>query len=243
MVRDTDGPRIRLGVLWFAVAVAAAVTGRVALGGLMAVAAALAAHQLAVVVLDAPHMRLPAALGAGALPLAASAGSDTLTAAVAATVVVTMVWRVFEPAQAGATVEVGLTVAFSLSMGLAAATPVLVGGLGRGPAVAVLLLVSAHDAGDFIVGTGSARRWEGPAAGIVTVLVLTFATSVVAPSPLTPEAWWVVGGVVAALAPLGPPAASVLLGSGRRRAGYVRRLDSYLLAGPVAAYAVAILAA
>ena len=213
------------------------------LGLVMAGAAALAADQLVLLVLATPPMRRPAALGAASLPLAAAAGSDTLTAAAAATVIVIFGWRVFVPDPDGAVGEVALTVTYALAMGLAAASPVLAGGLGVGPAVVVLLLVAAHDAGDFIIGTGSDHPWEGPAAGVVTVLVITFAISVVAPSPLTARDCWTVGAVAAASAPLGPPLASVLLGSGGRRAGFVRRLDSLLAAGPLCAFTMAALVA
>lgn len=49
------------------------------------------------------------------------------------------------------------------------------------------------------------------------------------------------GRLVAVLAPLGPPLGSVLVGDGATSARFTRRLDSLLLAGPVAAYAVAAL--
>jgi hypothetical protein len=50
------------------------------------------------------------------------------------------------------------------------------------------------------------------------------------------------GALTCLLAPLGPPAASVLLGDGRVRAGFVRRLDVLLVLGPVWVYAAAAVA-
>jgi hypothetical protein len=104
-----------------------------------------------------------------------------------------------------------------------------------------LLLVAAYDVGDFLVGTGAGTTWEGPAAGIAAAAVVGFATTVVAPPPLVEDGSATLALVVAMLAPLGPPLASVLVGDGRQPARYVRRLDSLLLAGPVSAYVLAAL--
>lgn len=69
--------------------------------------------------------------------------------------------------------------------------------------------------------------------------MLGFAAVVVAQPPLEDDGSATMAILVALLAPLGPPVASVLVGDGVREARFVRRLDSMLLVGPLAAYAMA----
>ncbi len=252
VVHDVAGPRVRLGMLWFTAAMAALALGHVALGLFLAGAAALAADQLLRLragdgVLTGPvafrdwqtlPMRLPVALAAGSLPLAAVAGVRTVGAALPAVVLVVLAYRLLTPGPTSAVLDIAHTVTFAMAAGLAAAAPVLAYGFGPGAAFVLILLVSAYDAGDFIVGSGAGNVWEGPAAGIAAVLVAAFAVAVLALEPI--------GGdlvlpalAVCLLAPLGPPAASVLIGDGRTRAGFVRRLDSLLIVGPVWIWVVA----
>lgn len=240
VVHDIDGPKVRLGFLWFVVACGAAAAARPLLAIVMAVAGACAADQLVRLhvepgtlrtLLEQP-VRVAAVVGGAALPLAAAAGSDTLAGACVATVMVTT-------AVAGArAMQVVLAV---VSIGLAAASPVLMHRLGTAAALFLLLLVCAYDAGDFLVGTGAGTSWEGPAAGVAAVAVVGFGATVLAPPPLVEEGTATLAILVALLAPLGPPLASVLVGDGRAKARFVRRLDSLLLAGPVAAYVLAAL--
>ncbi|MGH9184178.1 MAG: hypothetical protein ACRDZ9_10335 [Acidimicrobiales bacterium] len=244
---------MRLGLVWFVVVVGAAVTDTALLAAVMAATAALAAGQtvrlwagqspspargLALTLCD--PRRLPAALGAASLPLAAAVGVGTLTGALPIVAVVALVYRLSIPGPGGFA-DAAVTVAAAVSFGLAAAAPVLVAGIDPVVTVALLVLVCAYDAGDYLVGTGSSTVWEGPVAGITAVVVVTFAVSVAAQPPLGQEGAFALGGVVAALAPMGPPAASLLVGGGTRRAPYVRRLDSLLVLGPIVSYALAAL--
>ena len=253
VVHHLDGPRVRLSVAWFTVAVVAALADHRLLALVMAVTAAVAADELLRVhrhpsraddpasrvdraqrFLGQPD-RVAAAVAAAWIPLAASGGADALTAAVAGATVVLLVGALF----GGGLVDVGLPMVAALPLGLAAASPVLLAHLGSGAAVALLVLVAAYDAGDFIVGTGASSAWEGPAAGITAVAVLGFAAVVIAQPPLEEDGSATLAVLVAVLAPLGPPLASVLIGDGMRRASATRRLDSLLLVGPLAAYAMA----
>jgi hypothetical protein len=252
VVHDTAGPRVRLGLLWFVVSVTAAVVARPLLALVLAVAAGAAAGQVARLraglrpgditgrrnlvehLLADPH-GLPAALGAAALPLAAAAGVATLTAALPAVVLVVAVHRlVLGPGERPALAEAALAVTAALAFGLGAAGVVLVAGIAGSAAVVLLVLVGAYDAGDYIVGSGSPAVWEGPAAGVAAVAVFGFAAMVVVLPPLTVESVAALAVLTALTAPLGPPATSLLLGTGRRRARYARRLDSLILLGPLA---------
>lgn len=237
---DIDGPKVRLGVVWFALTVGACALSPLALAAVLAVAAALAADQIVQrhapegpsrpVLEDLP--RLAAVLGAASLPLAASQGVDTLAAALTATVVLAMVATAGRPA---------LPVLAAISIGLAAASPVLLQRLGTAAALFLLVLIAVYDAGDFLVGTGAGTAWEGPAAGVAAAGVVGFAAVVLAPPPLQEEGAATLAVLVALLAPLGPPLASLLVGDAVTPARFVRRLDSLLLAGPVAAYVLAAL--
>jgi len=254
VVRDIDGPRVRLGVAWFGTVLVALSLGRFAVALLLGGAAALAVAQLVALrgeregaLLDrdawlASPVRLPAALGALALPLAAASGTATLLAALTVAPMAVLVFRAFVPGVRGSLEDAGFATAALVVLGMAAASPVLVHGLSGGAAAVLLVLVSAYDAGDFVVGTGPAGSWEGPAGGIAAVLVLTFAATIAPPVPLGADDVWLLGVLVCLLAPVGPLAASVLIGDGRTPAGFVRRLDSLVVVGPVWAFAAAALA-
>jgi hypothetical protein len=234
---DANGPRIRLGVLWFAALVASAGLSRPAFAGVLAIAAVMAADE---VIRLALLQRRIGALAAGAFPLAALAGTDGLLAAavgVAAAVPLARLWMRRGPPPVA---EIGVTIAATTAAGLATAGPVLLAHIGPSAAVTLVVLVSAYEAGDFVVGTDAGSRWEGPAAGITAVAVCAFAAWVLALPPLEGDGVILLGAVVAVLAPLGAPMASVLLGSAAQPARYVRRVDAWLLAGPGAAWAVAL---
>ncbi|CAN5761237.1 hypothetical protein BH23ACT1_BH23ACT1_04990 [soil metagenome] len=257
MVHDTDGPRVRWGVVWFATAVGAAAVGQGLLAVVMALAAALATDQVlrlrdadAAAAAGAPAggllsdpRRLPAVIAAAAVPLAAGVGPDTVTAVLPVVVLVVLGQRLctasVQPAHGRAAADAAVGVAVSVALGLAASAPVLAHGFGSQAAVVVLILVCAYDAGDFLVGSGSTTWWEGPAAGVAAVAVAAFAISVVPLEPVDASAAYALGVLTCLLAPLGPPAASLLVGSGRRPARFLRRLDSLLILGPILPYALA----
>ncbi len=250
---------MRWGVVWFVVTVVAAAVARPLLAAVMALAAALAADQVlrlrdADVVavargkpggLLSDPRRLPAMLAAATLPLAAAAGGDTLAAALPSVVAVVLVQRLWtssaQPPHAAALADASIAVLVAVGLGLAAAGPVLAHGFGAQAVVVVLVLVCAYDAGDYLVGSGSSTYWEGPAAGVVAVAVASFAISVMPLEPVDASATYAIGVLTALLAPLGPPAASLLVGSGRRPARHLRRLDSLLLLGPILPYALAVI--
>ena len=259
VVHDTDGPRVRWGLVWFVGTVVAAAASRPILGLLMAFAAALGADQVlrlrdADVVaatggkvggLLSDPRRLPAMLAAASLPLAAAAGADTLAAALPAVVMVVLVQRLCTSSaqlpQANAVADASFSILAAVGLGLAAAGPVLAHGFGAQAAVVVLVLVCAYDAGDYLIGSGSSTWWEGPAAGVAAVGVASFALSVVPLEPVDAPAAYALGVLTAVLAPLGPPVASLLVGSGRRPARHLRRLDSLLVLGPILPGALALI--
>jgi hypothetical protein len=250
---------VRWGLVWFVGTVVTAAASRPLFAAVMALAAGLGADQVlrlrdadvaaatggkAGGLLSDPR-RLPAMIAAAALPLAAAAGADTLAAALPAVVVVVLVQRLCtsaaQPPQARVVADASISVLASVGLGLAAAGPVLVHGFGAQAAVVALMLVCAYDAGDYLIGSGSSNWWEGPAAGMLAVAVACFAISVVPLEPVDAPAAYALGALTVVLAPLGPPVGSVLVGSGRRPARHVRRLDSLLVLGPVLPAALAVI--
>ena len=242
---DIDGPKVRLGILWFVASVGAALLSQLLLAAVLAAAAAFAADQVVRLqgkgegdVIEDP-LRLPAVLAAASLPLAAVAGTDLVAAALAALTIVVLVHRIWSGPVGGAVGDVGLILVGAVPLGLAAASPVLLAELAPSAAVVLLVLVAAYDAGDFLVGTGSHTPWEGPVAGAVAVAVCGFGAWTWAPPPLEGPGVLALVVATAVLAPFGPPAGSVLIGDGHRPARFVRRLDTLLVLGPVAAFAAA----
>jgi glucose uptake protein GlcU len=89
------------------------------------------------------------------------------------------------------------------------------------------------------VGTGSTTAVEGPVAGVIGALVVTFALALFPPSAgHSTLSMWLLGVLTAACCPLGQLAGSVLLPSGGSFAPALRRLDSLLVAGPLWAVVV-----
>jgi len=233
---DIEGPRVRLGMLWFVVALAALAAGPLVTAVLYGGAAAVAAAQTArawrrrkerpnemVAAGTAGLMGLGACLGAGGAGLALLAGVFV------AFVVATGDAKSPNPS----VTDVGWTVQCALLPGVVAVSMVLLARLDQGSAIALLLLVSAYETGDYIVGSGSRNPYEGPAAGLSALVVVTFIVSTLPISTLGFGEAWLFGGAVAVLAPLGQLTASALLPAAAAPASSLRRLDSLLLAAPL----------
>ncbi|MEA3075254.1 MAG: hypothetical protein QOF60_162 [Actinomycetota bacterium] len=127
------------------------------------------------------------------------------------------------------------TIAIALTIGLAAATPAIVRGqLGAVPALVLLFTVHAVDASAFVIGSGASNRWEGPVAGAAAAAAIGLAVAAAFVPPFRGVTPWVLAFTVATLAPVGGVAATALLG-GRDETPVpaLRRLDAWLVAGPV----------
>jgi hypothetical protein len=105
-----------------------------------------------------------------------------------------------------------------------------------GAVVGLLLVVSAYECGDFLVGSGSSNHLEGPAAGAIAALVMAFAVGAIGIPPFQlPEAFGF-GLLAAVLCPAGQLVASAILPSAASPAPALRRIDSLLLLAPVWAW-------
>jgi hypothetical protein len=107
------------------------------------------------------------------------------------------------------------------------------GWVATGALVSLVLLISAYEMGDFLVGSGAANAFEGPLAGFVAMGAVTFLLFLVQPSPFDGPTVLVFSVVAALCAVGGQRFASALLPRGNAWAPALRRLDSYLLSAPM----------
>jgi hypothetical protein len=134
--------------------------------------------------------------------------------------------------------DIGYTLQCALLPGLCAMCVVLVTRYDQGSAIALLLLVSAFETGDFLIGTSAKNPYEGPGAGAAAIVVVTFIVSSLPVSTLSFGEAWALGGSMVLLGPLGQFLASAAIPSATSPAPALRRLDSLLLAAPLWAVVV-----
>lgn len=241
VVHKSVRPHGRLGLTWAVVTFGVAVAGPAWLAGWLAVAAFIAGAQSCQVWRRRGERPIPlaAAAVAAGMPVAASFDTGAMTAVVVAGVLVTFVTRLRVPTLAPSR-DVALTLAIGVPIGLAAAAPVLVRHTGIAATLLLLAMVCIYDAGAYLVGTGAASPWEGPAAGIAALVPLTIFAEVGLIPPFAGAQPLFLGLLAAVLAPIGPVAASALLGDRNGHAPALRRLDSLLLLGPLWAWCAVI---
>ncbi|MFP4511877.1 MAG: hypothetical protein ACLFRV_02895, partial [Acidimicrobiales bacterium] len=235
IVYDIDGPRVRLGLAWFVAAVVAVYLGLFVLAVLVGAIAALASAQTAKALRtkwQRPHLAVAALIG-GAIPLAAAAG----VALAGATIIVGALVAIFaassrQPRRTDPLVDAGAVLRSSVFVGLAAASVVVLYRFDIGAAVMLILMLSAYESGDYLIGSGATNVVEGPFSGLLAVIVVTGAAAVVQPPPFHAAGLWLYAMVAAASAPVGQVLASAILPRAGAPAPALRRLDSYLVTGP-----------
>ncbi len=235
---DLDGPRVRLGIAWFVLALLCAWAGMVAVAVLFGLIAAVAALQTSAAWRRAGFRsnQLLAGIGALVVTLAATLGIAFTGLALIVFVLVALGVAYVQPGRLPPLPRAAITVRSGFFVALAAASAVLIDRTDAAALITLIVLVSGYEMGDFLVGTGASNPVEGPVAGIAAVIVLTFAVSVFQFPPFDSGSAWVFGGLAAVLAPLGRFAAPILLPVPDARVPALRRLDSYLLVTPVWAW-------
>jgi len=239
---DLIGPKVRLGILWFLVAVAAVMWGRWATTALWALMAAAAALQVTRAWADTPRGAeqpgwAPAGAGLCALVIVGAAGVGTATAGMALAVVPLLLLIAhavagFKPTAAGSAL-IGTVMA-----AIPAVAVVLVVRADWWAGLFLVCAVSFYDAGYFVGGAESSSRLEGPLTGIIGVLAVTFGASAIEASPFDRVTAWMAGGLMALACPLGQMLVSAHLPDGSARVPAMRRLDAYLVAAPLMLAAV-----
>jgi hypothetical protein len=265
VVYDIDGPRVRLGLLWFLVALAAWVLGPWGLAVVYGVAAGAAAMQTArcwLAVRRRPD-RVCAGAGAVALCLAAAVttgllGVTIVLFAAAAVILAASGTTLFGsaspdgPGRGGGRDrhrrrfedvldDAGFTIRSGLFVGFAAACVVVTDRFSVGAAIALLVLVGAYETGDYLIGSGSPTRFEGPIAGGIAQMVAAFAITALGVKPFTFPEGMLLGAMAAVLCPLGQLLASLVLPAYDAPASALRRLDSLLLLAPAWALTIGVL--
>jgi hypothetical protein len=106
-----------------------------------------------------------------------------------------------------------------------------------------LMLVSAYDAGHFLMAAESESPIPGIVAGAVCTLVLAAPVIAVQIPPFGGRVeTLVLAGMVAVVAPLGQMAASLALPTAATWVGALRRLDAYIFTAPLFAWALSLVA-
>lgn len=231
----TDGPKITFGILWFGAVVGATAYGPLAVAAVVAAVAGLAGLQAGYAWF--PELlvtRWWTAMAAFIAGLGGFIGPVGLFAGLGLAVAVLLVYLITNPIHHRPPGEL-LDVLFrsSLPLGLAAGSLAALAEFDRGAVISLVLLVSAYEMGDFLVGSGSANAVEGPISGLVALAAVVFILWVVSPTPFTARSMVLFGALAGVCCPLGQIYASALLPRGSAWAPAVRRIDSYLLAAPL----------
>jgi hypothetical protein len=236
VVYDIEGPRVRLGVGWFVLALTATVISPVTAALVYAAAAGLAARQVARA-WGTVSWQADLAAGLGAVPvLAALGGTKVMVAALGAAAVVALGAacapdgaRLRGPGGRVATVGIlWLAIVPSAAVGcfvLVCSESVIAG-------VVLVLVASAYEAGDYIVGSGASNKVEGPLAGITTATLVALPLAQLLVEPFD-EAGVALLGFSALAYPFGQVMASALLPGAGAYAPALRRIDTLLLLAPL----------
>lgn len=242
----TDGPKITLGVAWFVAAVAAGWFSSLALAFVMVVVAVLAGFQVGQSFRPFVDPLIAAGL-AGLVAAAGFFGALGIGVVLVLSAIATLLVAAGLPTRAPVLDPRGrpvpdmdalvhraeLLARSALPAGAAAGSVVAIERLEFGGFIALVLLVSAYEVGDFLIGTGSSNAVEGPVAGIVAMAVVSAAVYVLLPAPFDTNSFPLFAILAAVCAPLGQIVASAVLPRGVAWAPALRRLDSYLLLAPL----------
>ena len=182
---DIEGPRVRLGILWFLGAMAAFAAGLPGVTVYFGVAfAAAGSHTLRTWrARGAPVDPRVALVGAGLVVLAAAFGPRIMGVALLVGSAGAVALGASElgddesPVQAFA--RAGLVLQAAVPPAVAGGCLVLLARSEVWAAIALVLLVSAYETGDFLIGSGSANAVDGPLAGTVAVFVMAMAVAAV----------------------------------------------------------------
>ena len=243
VVYDIEGPRVRLGVAWFAVALGATLLSAPTTALVYAAAAGLAARQI-VRAWGSVSWQADVAAAMGALPVLAALVGVPFALMTAGLVVAVSIGCSLAPdgerlpGSGGRLAAAGI-LCLSLVPALAGASFVLIRVESVIAATVLLLMVSAYEAGDYIVGSGASNPVEGPLAGITTSTLLALPLALVLVEPFDAAGIGLLA-FAAVACPLGQIVASAALPGAAAHAPALRRLDTLLVLAPVWAAAAGV---
>ena len=236
VVYDIEGPRVRLGIAWFAGAMVATLVSPFTTALVYAAAAGWAARQI-VKAWGSVSWQVDVATGLGAVPvLAALAGPEIAAFALVVVGVVAVGCSLAPdgsrlPSSGGRLAAAGI-LCLSAVPALAGAAFVLVRTESVVAAVVLLGLVSAYEAGDYIVGSGASNSLEGPLAGITAATLLALPLALILVEPFD-AAGVILLAFTAVACPLGQIVASAALPGAGAYAPALRRIDTLLILAPL----------
>ncbi len=233
-VPDINGPRVRLGLLWFVLAAAGLAFGAWTAALVLVPVAAVGAVQAGAALRKAGGRAQPLVAG-GAAAAVVAAGVAPTSRAVGLMVLLAVVLSLISGLHVGGfdLVSASSTVRAWLGVALAAVAPVVLARFEPALAVLALLLVCSYDAGDFLVGSAASTVVEGPLAGAVAVLAVGCGALALHPASLSNYRLWPAVLLTAMACPIGQLVGSATLPSAGAFAPGLRRLDSLMLTGPV----------
>lgn len=248
----TEGPKLSLGVLWFVSVLAAAwidglltiipVSVAVTTAGFQTAhawltdPAALGPRDRIGAIVNISTFRFCGAALALLIALGGWGGAFGLGVSIIVVVllaVLTGAWFGGAASTASAIEVAAFLVRSSVPAGVAGGALVAVAVTESRAFVVLLVLVSAYESADFLVGTGSSNAIEGPVAGIVGVAVAAFALRLIPPEPLTQASLTAFAALTALTCVIGQFAASAVLPRGGAFAPGLRRLDSAMITAPL----------
>ncbi len=232
-----DRPTIGLSVGWFvSIVVAMSISGWLVAAVVVPVAAIAGLQTGHAWSRYVPSDRRVSALFAAVLALSGLAGTFGLGLGVVVLAFAGLAYShlgVLHKSDQDVTRFAGVLVRSSLPVGLAAGSLIVLTGRGVGAAIALFLLVSGYEVGDYLVGSGSANAVEGPIAGVAVLAVVGAGLALAKPLPFDGPSAISFSILTAACCPLGQIFGSAILPRGDAWAPGLRRLDSLLLAGPL----------
>jgi hypothetical protein len=234
---DIEGPKVRLGVLWFLVAFPAVVASPATAGLLYAVAAGMAARQIVQAWRNEPAWQADVAAGlAGVSVLSAVGGTSTFMLVLGVAIVAAAIAG-FQGTAAGLrgsghTAAAGVMVAAIVPVAIAGASMVLTRASSPTAAGVLFLFASAYEVGDFLIGSGGSTPVEGPLAGGAALVVTGFPMALLLVEPFDVLGVWMLG-VAALCCPVGQWIASAVLPKPDAKVPALRRIDTLLLLAPV----------
>ena len=241
---NTDGPRARVGFVWFLLLLPAVYVGATTTAVLFGLIAGVAALQTGQAWRRAGYRpsRLVAFPFAVAMPAAAATTYASPGLVLAALPIVALLVALVVPRRrrrTSALAAAGLTVRCVIAPGLAATGVVYTARLGVGAAIVFVLLVSAYDVGSFLVGAEASSPSHGIIAGSLCTLAVIAPVWAFQLPPFDGEsAAWIFAGMVAVFAPLGQIAASLCLPTANTWVPALRRLDAYVITAPLWAWSL-----
>lgn len=236
VVYDVEGPRVRLGLAWFVGAIAATALAPPAVALVLAVAAGFAGRQIVRAWGSVPW-QADLAAGIGAVPVLAALLGTRAVVVTAVLAVVVAVGASFAPdgrrlPGRGGQMAAAVILAFAVVPALGAASVVLVRKESVIAAVVLIVLASAYEVGDYIVGSGAANPVEGPLAGITTATLVALPLTIVLVEPYN-DAGTALLAFTAFACPLGQLVASAVLPGAGAHAPALRRIDTLLVLAPL----------